>query len=61
MNVCFVSQAFVRRPADPIGSFIFRLAEDLADHGVSLTAVVPRAAGLADRETIGRTKVVRFR
>ena len=61
MNVCFVTQAFVRYEGDPIGSFVFRLAEEMATHGAAVTMVAPHAGALPDTETIGRTRVVRFR
>jgi glycosyltransferase involved in cell wall biosynthesis len=56
-----VTQAYVRRYDDPIGSFIFRLAEEMESLGVQVVAVAPHASGLSEREIIGRTPVVRFR
>ncbi len=61
MRVCFVAQAFVRYPSDLIGSFVFRLAEEVSTRGIAVSAVVPHAAGLPGTETMGRTQVVRFR
>ncbi len=61
MNVCFVTQAFVRHENDAIGSFVFRLGEALAERGVNVRVIAPHAPGLAIQETIGHTQIDRFR
>jgi glycosyltransferase involved in cell wall biosynthesis len=61
MRILFLSQAFVRHEDDAIGSFIFRLAEEVAAHGDQVTVLAPHAQGLPTRDRVGQTDVLRFR
>ena len=61
MKVVFLTHAFPREPADPVGSFVLRLAVLLRDEGITVHAVAPAAPGVAARDTIEGITVERFR
>lgn len=61
MRVCFLSQAYIRRGDDHIGSFVHRLARELQSSGVEVTVVAPHAESLPTSEQMDGVQVVRFR
>ncbi len=61
MNVVFLSHSYPRAAADPVGSFVLRLAVALRAEGIHVSVVAPGAPGLAPREEIEGIPVRRFR
>lgn len=61
MRVLFLAHSFPRFVGDSAGSFVLRLAQALQARGIDVEAVVPHAAGLAEREAIEGVPVHRFR
>ena len=61
MKVLFLSHSYPRFPADPVGSFVLRLAVALSGQGVETRVIAPAAPGLAQREEYEGVVVERFR
>lgn len=61
MRVLFLSHSYPRDIADPVGSFILRLAVSLRERGVDVRVLVPSAPGLSRSEVIEGVRVDRFR
>lgn len=61
MNVLFLAHSFPRDAADPVGSFVLRLAVALRAAGVNVAVLAPSAPGLAPREQLEGVPVERFR
>lgn len=61
MRVLALAHSFPRTPADPVGSFVLRLAVALSADGVETRVLAPMAPGLARRETFEGITVERFR
>jgi glycosyltransferase involved in cell wall biosynthesis len=61
MKVLFLTHSFPRSLGDAPGSFVLRLATALRDEGVETSVVAPGAPGLAERDTLDRVHVERFR
>jgi glycosyltransferase involved in cell wall biosynthesis len=61
MRVLFLTHSFPRHDGDVAGSFLLRLAVALEREGVSVQALAPAAAGLADHASIEGIDVERFR
>ena len=61
LRVLFVTHSFPPFPADPIGSFILRLAVNLRDLGVDATVLAPSGPDLAAAEHFEGIPVHRFR
>jgi len=61
MNVVFLTHAFPRHAADPVGSFVLRLAVLLRDEGITVHVVAPGAPGVPASDTIEGVPVTRFR
>lgn len=61
MRVLFLTHAYPRDDADPVGSFILRLALALREHGVEVRVLAPSAPGLAAEEALHGIPVRRFR
>lgn len=61
MKLLFVAHGFPRHLDDHAGKFLLDLAQGQQALGHDVTAVVPHAAGLADRETVGGVAVRRYR
>jgi glycosyltransferase involved in cell wall biosynthesis len=60
VNVLFLAHSFPRYPADPVGSFVLRLALALREVGVSVQVVAPGAPDLPGRESFDGIPVERF-
>ena len=61
MKVLALAHAFPQHAADPIGSFVLRLAVALRGQGIETRVIAPMAPGLAPREAIEGVEVRRFR
>ncbi len=61
MRVLFLAHSFPRFDADPVGSFVLRLAVALRSAGIEVLVVAPGGPGLAARETFEGITVERFR
>jgi len=61
VNVLFLSHSYPREPADPVGSFVLRLAVALRDEGVAVSVVAPAGDRLPAREMMEGIPVRRFR
>jgi glycosyltransferase involved in cell wall biosynthesis len=61
VRVLFVTHSFPRRPGDPAGAFILRLARALDDAGIEVRVLAPAAAGLAAVDQVDGIAVRRFR
>jgi glycosyltransferase involved in cell wall biosynthesis len=61
LRVLFVTHSFPQFPADPIGSFILRLAVNLRDLGVDATVLAPSGPELAGADQFEGIPVHRFR
>lgn len=61
MKVVYLTHAFPRHAADPVGSFVLRLAVLLRGEGIEIHVVAPAAPGVASRDTIEGIPVTRFR
>jgi glycosyltransferase involved in cell wall biosynthesis len=61
MRARFLAHSYPRYPADPVGSFVLRLAVALRGQGVEVDVVAPGGAGLAARETYEQVPVRRYR
>lgn len=61
MKILFVAHGFPRHLDDHAGRFLLDLARGLIARGHEIAAVVPHAAGLAERETLDGVAVRRFR
>jgi len=61
MKVLALTHSFPQHPADPIGSFVLRLAVAVRARGIETRVVAPRAAGLPAREVFEGIEVRRFR
>lgn len=55
-----LAHVFPRTRDDSMGAFLLHLADALAGEGVTTTVIAPHAADLADEESIGSTRVLRF-
>src|SRR5205085_8776073 len=61
VKVLFLAHSFPRYAADPVGSFVLRLATALRDVGVTVRVVAPSAPGLAATDEFEGIRVDRFR
>lgn len=61
MKLLYVAHGFPRHLDDHAGKFLLDLARGQTALGHTVTAVVPHAAGLAEREVLGGVAVRRFR
>ena len=61
MRVLFLAHSYPRYPADPVGSFLLRLAVGLGEQGIEVRVLAPSAEGLAAREEYEGIVVERFR
>lgn len=60
-EVLFLAHSFPRSPADPVGSFVLRLAVALRDEDFIVRVVAPSAPGLVESEEFEGIPVRRFR
>jgi glycosyltransferase involved in cell wall biosynthesis len=61
VRVLFLSHAYPRYAADPVGSFVGNLAVALRERGVDVVVSAPSAPGLAPFEEVNGVPVHRFR
>ncbi len=60
VRVVWLAHVFPRALGD-MGAFFLHLADILVERGIQIDAVAPHTANLADEETLGATRVHRFR
>jgi len=60
MKVLCVAHSYPRYPADPVGSFVLRLAVALREQGVEVRTLAPMAAGLPTDESYEGIPVHRY-
>jgi glycosyltransferase involved in cell wall biosynthesis len=60
VRILFVAHGFPRHMDDHAGKFLLDLAQGQQALGHEVAAVVPHAAGLAERESLGGVSVMRF-
>ncbi len=61
MKVLFLAHSYPRFAADPVGSFVLRLAVALREQGIEVQVLAPSAPGLAREEALEDIPVHRFR
>jgi glycosyltransferase involved in cell wall biosynthesis len=61
MKVLFLAHSYPRFAADPVGSFVLRLAVALHARGIEVRVLAPSAEGLAPAEEFEGVRVERFR
>jgi glycosyltransferase involved in cell wall biosynthesis len=61
MNVLFLAHSYPRSPADPVGSFVLRLAVALRAQGITVHVLAPAAPGVPARAEYEGIPVERFR
>jgi len=61
VKALFVTHAFPREAADPVGSFVLRLAVLLRDEGIDVRVLAPHAPGFPASDDLEGIRVDRFR